>query len=275
MNPMTTREPAVAGTFYPADANELSQTLQTLLTSAATPSQQTPQAARQPKALIVPHAGYIYSGPTAAKAYQLLAPFKESIHHVVLMGPSHRVYLRGMALPHNDFFNTPLGTIPINQEAKAKLLAIDSVVERDDAHALEHSLEVQLPFLQHVLGSFSLTPLVVGETPPATSAQVLEQFIDDPHTLLVISTDLSHFRSYQEAINQDQATNQAILSLSSHPLHGEQACGCNPLNGLLQVARQHSFRIQALDLCNSGDTAGDKSRVVGYGAWRLDNATHR
>lgn len=262
MNTMI-RQPAVAGQFYPDDPAELDAMLTEYLNQVSV----KPGAA--PKAIIAPHAGYIYSGPVAASAYAQLVPLRGRIHRVVLLGPSHRVYLQGLAASHATHFATPLGLIPLDQSAIAKALALPQVKYSDAAHSSEHSLEVHLPFLQKVLGDFSLVPLVVGEAEPHEVAQVLELFWDDPHTLFVISSDLSHYHDYQTSQQRDRATTRAIEALEPERISYEDACGRNPVNGLLQLAREHHLHVTTLDLRNSGDTAGPHDRVVGYGAYSV------
>ena len=259
------RPPAVAGHFYPASPAELSADIDALL---ATESWRFP---RQPKALVVPHAGYIYSGSTAATAYAALADWRQTIHRVVLLGPTHRGAVRGLALPKTEAFATPLGTIPRDLEAMAEISQLPQIVLSDVAHAEEHSLEVHLPFLQRVLGNFSLVPLAVGQATPEAVAEVLDQLWGGPETLIVVSSDLSHFLDYEAARQIDHATCQHILQLDPH-IHPEQACGAYPLNGLLLAARQRHLSARLLHLCNSGDTAGSRQRVVGYAAFAFSEA---
>lgn len=267
------RPPAVAGTFYPAQGLLLAQDVQDFLTKAATKVAAGTAAEGVPKAIIVPHAGYIYSGSTAALAYARLAPARHTIHRVVLLGPAHRVAVRGLALPGDDSLATPLGLIAVDQDAVAQLAHLPQVVVSRVVHAQEHSLEVQLPFLQTVLDHFTLVPLVVGDASPQEVAEVLEVLWGGPETLLVISSDLSHFLPYPTAQQLDRQTVQAILDLRG-PLNHQQACGGTPINGLLLAARQHALQPQLLGLCNSGDTAGDKGRVVGYTALTFEEAHH-
>ena len=257
------RPPAVAGTFYPAQREAIAKDISTLLAAAQT---RIPSTAQIPKAIIVPHAGYIYSGPIAASAYACLLAARTIIKRVVLLGPVHRVPVRGLALPGADVFTTPLGNIPIDQGAVALLANMRQVVESPSAHAQEHSLEVQLPFLQQVLADFSLVPLAVGDATPEEVAQVLERLWGGPETLIVISSDLSHFLPYRVAQQVDGDTVAHILGLRE-PLSHEQACGGTPVNGLLLAAKRHHLEPQLLDLRNSGDTAGDKDRVVGYASF--------
>ncbi len=257
------RPAAVAGAFYPGPPSVLSGTVQALLADAR---QDTDSVAEVPKALIVPHAGYIYSGSTAALAYARLATARSRIRRVVLLGPVHRLPIRGLALPGVDAFATPLGQVRIDPTSVAKLSGLPQVRSSPAAHAQEHSLEVQLPFLQSVLDDFELVPLVVGDATPSDVAQVLETLWGGPETLIVISSDLSHFLPYRAARTVDLETVQKILDFSSTLTH-EQACGGTPVNGLLLLAARHQLQAQLLGLCNSGDTAGDKNRVVGYAAF--------
>lgn len=259
------RPPAVAGAFYPGQAAMLSRDVQALL-SATGPGKVPPAAC--PKALIVPHAGYVYSGSIAALAYARLVPWRGIIRRVVLLGPVHRVPVRGLALPGADVFATPLGSIDVDQGSIARIAGLPQVVVSAAAHAMEHSLEVQLPFLQAVLDDFKLVPLAVGDATPEEVAEVLEELWGGPETLIVISSDLSHFLPYRVAQNVDHGTVQRIMNLSSTLTH-EQACGGTPVNGLLLAARHHHLQPQLLGQCNSGDTAGDKDRVVGYAAIAL------
>ncbi|MEJ5210139.1 MAG: AmmeMemoRadiSam system protein B [Burkholderiales bacterium] len=253
------RHPAVAGTFYPGHPGKLDYDLDNLLRQARRTSGPVP------KAVIVPHAGYIYSGPIAATAYQRIAAGRDRIHRVVLLGPAHRVPVRGLALPGVEAFETPLGTVPLDRDAMARLAALPQVVESAPAHAWEHSLEVQLPFLQKVLDDFTLVPLVVGDATAEEVAEVLDQVWGGPETLIVISSDLSHYLPYDLARRIDGQTAQMILDL--RPVSHEQACGGTPVNGLLLAARRHGLRPELLDLRNSGDTAGDHDHVVGYAAF--------
>ncbi|HET8711782.1 MAG TPA: AmmeMemoRadiSam system protein B [Spongiibacteraceae bacterium] len=256
----TIRDPAVAGTFYPGQPDQLTNNVNELLGAV-----EAGELVTRPKALVVPHAGYIYSGPTAAMAYASLAENAAEISRVVLLGPVHRVPVRGLALPGVDAFATPLGTIELDSEAISNIIAMPQIVVSPNAHRLEHSLEVQLPFLQTVLDDFKLVPLAVGDVSPQQVAEVLEKLWGGPETLIVISSDLSHFHSYQYAQKLDRETVESILDLRALTSY-EQACGATPVNGLLLAARRHGLKPQLLDMCNSGDTAGDRQRVVGYAA---------
>jgi AmmeMemoRadiSam system protein B/AmmeMemoRadiSam system protein A len=262
------RPAAVAGMFYPAAAPALAQEVDRLL--AAAPREAAPQP---PKMLVVPHAGYVYSGAVAARAYALLAPWRERIRRVVLLGPTHRVAVRGLALPSVAAFETPLGRVALDTEAIATLARLPQVQIDDEAHALEHALEVQLPFLQRALGteSFTLVPLAVGRASAAQVHEAIERVWGGAETLIVISTDLSHYLPYAQAQTVDRATADAILRLDTAIAH-DRACGATPLAGALLAARAHGLAPLLLDLRNSGDTAGDRSRVVGYAAFAFDAA---
>ena len=265
---INTRPPAVAGAFYPGHPATLAATVDQLLAESSAP------AASQPKALIVPHAGYIYSGSTAALAYAALEPWRRTIHRVVLLGPTHRVAVNGLALPETEAFATPLGTVRLDLQAIAVLADLPQIVFSDRVHAEEHSLEVHLPFLQRVLDDFRLIPLAVGHAAPEAVAEVLDLLWGGPETLIVISSDLSHFLPYAAANLTDRDTCQHILQLDTH-IRPEQACGAYPVNGLLLAARQRGLVPQLLHRCNSGDTAGDKQRVVGYAAFAFSEAEAR
>jgi AmmeMemoRadiSam system protein B len=263
------RRPAVAGMFYPSDPVELRATVEQHLARPA-PSTSATSAAR-PKALIVPHAGYIYSGSVAASAYAHLASRRSVIRRVVLIGPSHRVYLNGIAVPQVDAFTTPLGEIPIDHDARTESLAQAGVIASDTPHELEHSLEVQLPFLQTLLDDFVLLPLVAGAAQPALVAATLARAWGGEETIVLVSSDLSHYHSYAEAQRLDSRTATAIIERRSD-LEGENACGAVPINGLTWLARDRNFDIEEIARLNSGDTSGDRARVVGYGAFALHEA---
>lgn len=253
------RAQAVAGLFYPKDAEQLRKTVQTYLREA-------PEISLAPKALIVPHAGYMYSGAIAATAYKSLAAIKNKISRVVLLGPSHRVPFVGVASSQANSFSTPLGLVECDREFIAKIEQLGLVKPLDIAHADEHSLEVHLPFLQESLPHFRLVPLVVGEIKKEAMEKVIASVWNDSQTLLVVSTDLSHYLNYEEARFVDRKTSAQIENLDAS-LNGEQACGCMPLNGLLAYCKHRGLSITNVDLRNSGDTSGNKSRVVGYGAY--------
>lgn len=255
------RPSAVAGLFYPADASKLSKMIARDINASVTTDSVTP------KALIVPHAGYVYSGPVAASAYKYLAPLKNTIKRVVLIGPSHRVPFEGLAVSSADWFETPMGLIPVDRHAESQIMAIEGVHALEQAHAREHSLEVQLPFLQFLLADFKIVPIVAGHASPQLVAKVLAELWGGPETLIVISSDLSHYLDYDSACEIDAETSQAIISMDNHVIDGFHACGSVGINGLLLYARQHELKGQILDLRNSGDTAGKKDSVVGYGAY--------
>jgi AmmeMemoRadiSam system protein B len=248
---MSVRPPAVSGLFYPGDATELEEMVTRYLANAR-------PSAPAPVALIAPHAGYVYSGPVAATGY---AAVKGLIERVILLGPAHRYPLRGLAAHSADTFLTPLGPIPVETPVLPHTRTIDA------AHADEHSLEVHLPFLQVVLGDFILTPLVVGDARPEEVATVLEQMWGGPETLVVISSDLSHFHDYDTAVSLDRATATAIEELRPEAVGPHEACGCRAIGGLLRVARKKGLGVTTLDLRNSGDTAGPRNEVVGYGTF--------
>lgn len=260
------RPPAVAGMFYPGDARALNAEVEDLLGGV---DHLAPRLGF-PKAIIVPHAGYIYSGPVAARAYDEIAPGRGLVRRVVLLGPTHRVAVRGLAFPAAGFFDTPLGRIPVDGAAFEEIRDL-RVVQSDAAHAMEHSLEVQLPFLQRALGSFSLVPLAVGMASVEEVAAVLERLWGGRETLIVVSTDLSHYHAYEEARAIDAATIAKIVAFSTDIDH-EEACGATPLAGLLRLSRAKGLSIRMLAACNSGDTAGGKDRVVGYSSFALDEA---
>ncbi|HWO99251.1 MAG TPA: AmmeMemoRadiSam system protein B [Methylococcus sp.] len=254
------RPPAVAGTFYPMDPRQLRSMVQSMLTE--------PKAGDTlPKAIIAPHAGYVYSGPVAASAYAQLRAGRDTIRRVVLLGPSHRVVFQGLAVSSAEAFATPLGTVPLDRETIEALLQFPFVHRLDQAHAFEHSLEVHLPFLQEVLANFSLVPILVGDADPRQVAQVLDELWDGDETLILVSSDLSHYHDYATARRMDQATSRAIEALRPEDIDYEDACGRLPVSGLLIAARKHGLKGRTIDLRNSGDTAGPKESVVGYGAY--------
>ena len=259
------RAAAVAGRFYPGRPDVLASEVDRLL--GAVPGG-SPGAGRL-RALVVPHAGYVYSGPVAAHAYARLGALSPPPRRVVLLGPSHFVPVAGLALPQADAFETPLGQVPLDTEAMRRCASLPQVTTLPAAHAREHSLEVQLPFLQRVLAGapFTLVPLAVGRCAPQDVAGVLAA-LEGPDTLVLVSTDLSHYLSYQEARAVDGATARHVLALE--PVEIDDACGAAPLNGLLAWARERGLRATLLALRSSGDTAGDAERVVGYGAFALE-----
>ncbi|MFU8789264.1 MAG: AmmeMemoRadiSam system protein B [Methylobacter sp.] len=257
------RHPAVAGSFYPVNPQQLHLMLDQFLNDAATD-------ANVPKAIIAPHAGYIYSGPIAATAYARLKKAHDRITRVVLIGPSHRVAFRGLAVSRAEAFTTPLGSILVDQAAVQTIIQLPFVVYLEQAHAYEHSLEVHLPFLQEMLDNFELVPIVAGDASAEQVSQVLELLWGGDETLIVISSDLSHYHDYATARQMDQATSEAIEQLDYQRLDYESACGRVPVSGLLKLAQKKALSVATIDLRNSGDTAGDKDRVVGYGAYVIN-----
>ena len=257
------RPAAVAGRFYPDRPEELRTCIDTLLKNAHLTMTRTGDA--PPKAVIVPHAGYMYSGPIAARLYARLAPFARQYRRVILLGPAHRALTHGLALPACDAFATPLGNVEIDRMAREAILDLPQVGVSDAVHAQEHSLEVQLPFLQTILPNFTILPLAVGNVTPDKISAGLERLWGGPETLIAISSDLSHYHPYALAQETDSRTAEHILALE--PLDDPRsACGAGPINGLLQAARRHKLHPELIDLRNSGDTEGDRQCVVGYAA---------
>lgn len=257
------RQPAVAGTFYPAEPQQLHLLVDQYLNDAET-------VPKVPKAMIVPHAGYIYSGSVAATAYARLLKAHDQITRVVLIGPSHRVGFNGLAITNAQTFVTPLGSIEVDQEAVHKIARLSFVDYMEQAHVMEHSLEVHLPFLQEMLDDFKIVPIVTGDAPAEQVSQVLEMLWGGEETLIVISSDLSHYHDYATCQKLDKATSAAIEKLQFESLGFDSACGRVGISGLLKLAREKSLVVKNIDLRNSGDTAGDKKRVVGYGAYVIE-----
>lgn len=255
-----TRPPAVAGTFYPADTDALAAAVDGYVAAA-------PHDGPPPKALVVPHAGYVYSGPVAGAGYATLLGLRDSVGRVILLGPAHRVPVRSIATSSADAMRTPLGVVQIDADARERALAFESVVVDDTAHAPEHSIEVHLPFLQRTLARFRVLPLVVGDAAPGAVAEVLDALWGGAETLIVVSTDLSHYLDHARAAEQDRRTATAVTSLDAAGIGTYDACGALPLRGLLEVARRRGLDARLLDLRSSGDTAGRRDRVVGYGAF--------
>jgi len=258
------RNAAVAGLFYPADPIELKEAVIDYLLHARDISSQQPI---KPKAIIAPHAGYIYSGPVAATAYHYIEQIKENISNVVLIGPSHRVPLLGLATSSAAYFATPLGNIAINREIVQRINQLPFVTELDQAHLMEHSLEVHLPFLQIVLNEFSLVPIVAGDATAGQVKQLISLVCDRDDTLLVVSSDLSHYHDYHTAQKMDHDTCNAIEALDVNRLDSQHACGYVPVRGLLAYALEHRLQAKTVDCRNSGDTAGPRDQVVGYGSY--------
>ena len=257
----STREPAVAGMFYPSDPEELRQEVLSFLAAVGV------ERGKPPKAIVAPHAGYIYSGPVAATAYAQLAMRAEEISRVMLFGPSHRVAFSGLAYSAADTFLTPLGPIPVDRAAYESIGDLPQVRRLEAPFEGEHCLEVQLPFLQLILEGFRIVPFLVGDADTEEVAQVMERLWGGDETLIVISSDLSHYMDYDSAKAIDAETSRVIEGLHPEAIGYNQACGRNPLNGLLREARLHGLEARTLDLRNSGDTAGPRNQVVGYGAY--------
>jgi AmmeMemoRadiSam system protein B len=257
------REPVVAGTFYPSGPDELRSTVEEYIERAR------PAAGSPPKAIVAPHAGYVYSGAVAASAYARVAPLRGRVERVVLLGPAHRVPLRAIAAPGADALATPLGPLPVDIAARDRLVGAGSVVVSDEAHTGEHSLEVQLPFLQVALGDVRVLPLAVGRVPAPAVADVLDAVWGSDETLIVVSTDLSHYHDDATATELDRRTAAAVVARDVEALEPGDACGVFPLRGLLAAARRHGLDVELLDRRTSGDISGDTDRVVGYGAFAL------
>jgi hypothetical protein len=261
------RPPAVAGSFYPADAQQLARVVDRLLHRANETHGAPGRGATVPKALIVPHAGFRFSGAIAAAAYARVKPASANVRRVVLIGPSHRVPVDGLALPSVTAFDSPLGRIPLDAELIERLRGVPGCVVADEPHATEHSLEVQLPFLQRLLPDFQLTPLAVGRDDGSLVAAVLREVWGGPETLVLISSDLSHFHPYERAQRFDERSSRAIMALDPSGLRARSACGWRGVSGMLRFAAETGLVPTTLDLLNSGDTTGRRERVVGYGAW--------
>jgi len=262
---MKVRSPAVAGLFYPADTERLQAEISRLISTAAV-------AGYPPKALIAPHAGYAYSGRVAAAAFATLRDGMRAIERVVVIGPAHYVHVHGIAVPTVDMFETPLGHVPVDRNAVSALASLPFVICADAPHAPEHALEVELPFLQTLLSSFELIPLVIGNARPQDAAEVLGRLWGGPETLIVVSSDLSHYHDYATAQRLDADTAAAIERDDWAALGPQDACGFVAVAGLLMETSRRHLKARRLSLCNSGDTAGPRTRVVGYGAWRFDAA---
>lgn len=261
----TVRPPAVAGRFYPHDAEVLARTVADLMAGATSVSN------GWVRAVIAPHAGYIYSGVIAAEAFASLATLKGRVERLVIIGPAHYVAFHGIAVPSVEAFDTPMGAMPLDRGAIASIAALSQVVVDDAAHAPEHALEVELPFLQTVLGTVPIIPLVVGSARAEEVAETLERLWDE-NTLVVVSSDLSHYHDYETARRLDTATATAIEGYDEEAIGPDAACGSLALRGMLIEAKRRGLAIERLDLRNSGDTAGDRNRVVGYGAWAVRKA---
>lgn len=258
-----TRMPAVAGRFYPDDPDKLRAYIDSLLDGGISETQTTQP---RPQAMILPHAGYPFSGQAAAQGYALIRPYREQIRHVVLLGPAHFAELQGMAVPAVARFASPLGDVVINEQMRATACKHPEVSTDDEPHSREHSIEVHLPFLQQALGEFDFLPIAVGMTSPQSCGQLLENFCDE-ETLIVVSSDLSHFYTDEQARQLDQRTTEAIERLEYESIEQRQACGAMPVRGLLWLAREKGMSASTIALCNSGDVTGERSSVVGYGSY--------
>ena len=261
------RQPSVAGSFYPGDRDELESMIDSMLREAR--EKLGDDRGPAPKAIIAPHAGYIYSGPVAAFSYLRLGDGRDRIRRVILLGPTHFVYVEGVAVTSSDEWLTPLGSVPIDLEGRAAIQSLPQVKVSNLPHGREHSMEVQVPFLQKVLGEFVLLPIAVGDCAPADVGEVLEKVWGGDETAIVISTDLSHYHPYEDARRIDSRTADSIDALSRTDIAPEEACGCRPVNGFIHAARAKGMNATRLDLRNSGDTAGPRDGVVGYGAWEV------
>ncbi len=264
------RNAAVAGQFYSNDPVTLQLDINQYLNNASNISNSLFTVS---KAYIVPHAGYIYSGDIAASAYYQLKTRSKIITTVILLGPAHQVPFKGIAYSCANYFNTPLGSISVNKSLINKIKHLNYIVCNDEAHEQEHSLEVQLPFLQTVLNNFTIVPLVIGDSNSQEVATLLEQLWGNEETIIIISSDLSHFNTYEVAQKLDKNTSKAISLLQPEKIHYKHACGSTPVNGLLEIAKKKKLKVSILDVRNSGDTAGDKSRVVGYGSYSFSETT--
>lgn len=256
---MRIKQAAVAGMFYPQQPDDLALLVSQLLAD-------NPKQGGRPVAIQVPHAGLIYSGGIAALAYNRIRPYLADYRRVVLLGPTHRVPLQGMAVMTAERWQTPLGEIEIDIALSQLLLEEGLVSVNDLAHAQEHCLEVQLPFLQFMQHDLNVLPVLVGQTPLESVVSLITRVMTEADTLLLVSSDLSHFHPYEQAKRQDQATLACINQLNSE-IQPQQACGCYALNGLLAYAAKTGLKPELLGYCNSGDTAGDHQRVVGYCAY--------
>lgn len=260
-----TRPAAVAGMFYESNPSRLQQDVQGFLGEATLPAH---AVSAVPKAIIVPHAGYVYSGPVAGSAYATVKALAGQIKRIVLMGPAHRVYIDGIAASTARAFATPLGNVAVDQDTIRELAEEFGFLRyADEVHTMEHSLEVQLPFLQEIFEDFVLLPFAVGGASPDQVEALLDRLWGGAETLIVISSDLSHYRSYEAAREIDGFTAAQIRQLVAARLTGEHACGYLPISGLLQAASKRGLKCEVLDTRSSGDTAGPRDRVVGYGAF--------
>lgn len=260
-----TRPPAVAGLFYPADPAELAEWVDGALRGAAQQPEPGDVDPERLRAVIVPHAGYRYSGAVAARGYDLLRRRTSPPGRVAILGPTHRVGIPGLALPRAGRFATPLGSCPIDRSGLEGLpqIAVDAAT-----HAEEHSIEVQVPFIQRILGDLPIVPLAVGSAGPAEVAEVIEALATDPGTFIVISSDLSHYHPHEVARELDDRTIARVLARDDS-IEPNRACGAHPLDGLLRAAPGLGWSAHLLAACTSADTAGEPSRVVGYASFAV------
>jgi hypothetical protein len=259
------RYPAVAGQFYPGEAEQLKRSVEKYLAAAVRVADNVRANEQPPKAIIAPHAGYIYSGPIAGTAFSYLAQANGDVKRAVLMGPAHWAATRGLATSAADAFATPLGRIAVDRDSNQAIESLKQVSVFEKAHTREHCLEVQLPFLQMLFSDIEIVPLVVGDASPTEVAEVLEDLWGGPETIVVVSSDLSHYHDYATATKLDRETSERIEAFQM--VSEGQACGRKAINGLLHLAKQRRMRVKTVDLRNSGDTAGPRDRVVGYGAY--------
>ena len=266
MNELTARvrAPAVAGRFYPRDAGILAADVDAFVAAG-----HDPDNTHVPKAIVVPHAGYPYSGPVAGVGYATVGQLRGVVEHVVLVGPAHYVATHGLVTVSVDALDTPLGSVRVDTEARRVALGLSDVSIDDRAHAPEHSLEVHLPFLQRVLGDVTVLPLLAGQVAADTVARVINALWGGPDTLIVVSTDLSHYLDYDTATVRDRQTATAIVDGDSEAIEPEDACGAAGVRGLLLVVHARGLHTELLDLRNSGDTAGPRDHVVGYAAFAV------
>ncbi|MCF7708878.1 MAG: AmmeMemoRadiSam system protein B [Verrucomicrobia bacterium] len=261
LNPDSVRRPAVAGLFYPGDGRELERTVTRFLAESKTGEHVSP------KAVIAPHAGYVFSGPVAGSAFAPWIREADKTKRVVLIGPSHKVSFRGLGLSTVSKFETPMGDVAVDHDADTELLKLPQVTEHDMAHSMEHSLEVELPFLLKLFDDFKVLPLVVGKAEPREISEVLKMLWGGAETKIVVSSDLSHFLDYDSAVEMDARTARAVEKLDPDGVTFDAACGQLPMQGLLESARERGLVAETVDLRNSGDTSGMRDRVVGYGAF--------
>lgn len=261
------RRSAVAGYFYPSNKEILIKQIKNFLENATLKFNYTPYA------LICPHAGYVYSGPIAGFSYKTLLPNKKNYKNIIILGPSHFEYVNGIAYISAEYFETPLGNAKVDLETLEKIKKLDFLVQNEDAHKKEHSIEVQIPFIQYIFqNDIPILPLAFGKISPE-KIKILLETIWNPETLIIISSDLSHYYDYDTAKKLDKQTSDAILNLDSDAIQYEQACGRIGIQGLLMFAKEKNWKAYLLDLRNSGDTSGSKTQVVGYGAWSFTDET--